>query len=92
VKGGANTGQPFPSIKLPGEHLYKWAMRCQNVGVTHELEIFNIRQQQAARERTGFFHFDGECRECFAPYWQHGSSVAQEQWKLKPAGCDCGCA
>jgi hypothetical protein len=55
-------------------------MRCQNVNsmVAHDLQIFNIRQQQAVREQGGIFHFDGECRECFASYWQHGSEFAAE--------------
>lgn len=48
-------------------------MLCKNVGDTHELEIINTRSQQAAGEQIGIFHFDGECRRCFAPYWQHGS-------------------
>ena len=67
-------------------------MRCKKVEATHELEIINTRLQQAAGEQIGIFHFDGECRTCFAPYWQHRSSMVPEQWKLKPATCDCGCA
>ena len=70
-------------------------MRCQNAGAflaTHELEIINARSQQVVREQNGILHFDGECRKCFAPYWQHGLAVTREHWKLKPATCDCGCA
>jgi hypothetical protein len=44
-------------------------MHCQTGSpkYPHELEIFNTQQQQAFREKTGIFRFDGELnRQCEA--------------------------
>ncbi len=68
-------------------------MRCLNTRTkseAHELEIINLRSQQAMNNSDGVLHFDGECRTCYSSYWQHGLSVLSDEWKLKPAICDCG--
>ena len=70
-------------------------MRCLNTRTkreAHDLEIINLRSQQAFREPSVVFHFDGECRTCSSSYWQHGSLIVAEHWKLRPAACECGCA
>ena len=67
-------------------------MRCQMVGANHDLELIDLRRQRVPRERSGVFHFEGECRKCGASYWQHGSSMNQfSGWTLKLATSDCGC-
>jgi hypothetical protein len=68
-------------------------MLCLNTRTkraAHELEIINIRSEQAFIEPTGVLHFNGECKTCFSKYWQHGRSASPDEWKLKPATCDCG--
>lgn len=68
-------------------------MRCLNTrteGQAHDLETINIRSEQALREPKGILHFNAECRTCFSSYWQHGSEIVPDRWKLKPATCDCG--
>src|SRR5208282_4120699 len=91
---GQNTRQRL-SYQIAERTSIHMSMRCQNVRTkqnTHELEIINIRLQQAVREPSGISHFDGECRTCFSSYWQHGWEIILERWRLKPATCQCGCA
>ena len=68
-------------------------MHCLNTRTkraVHDLEIINTRSELAIGSPKGILHFNGECKICFSSYWQHMLSVSPDEWKLKPATCDCG--
>ena len=68
-------------------------MHCLNTRIkqqTHELQIVNLRSEQAVGQPMGILHFNGECKICFSSYWQDGPSAFPDGLKLKPATCDCG--
>ena len=86
VKGAANTSQHPSSTKLPRERLYTLAMCCQNTRTirnTHELEIINIRSQQAAMTRAAFLILT-ENAERASP---HTGSL--RTFANPPVRCDC---
>jgi len=65
-------------------------MLCKNGD--HELQLYKIRSRSEPIQGRDT-HYDAECIECGARYWQHARGFPLfSTWKRSGAGDDCRCS